>query len=311
MPSLQPTPTAMNEAFIDNHDRRIFRARFKIQHPGLISHITQRAAGKEPLFLEKSDYLRMLALLKECAEKFKISFFAFCLMPNHVHLLIKPEKKNLAKAMHSIFSRYAAWFNKKYQRKGHLFGGPYRQAACLDNPYFLTASVYIHLNPVRADLCDDPRAYRWSSCALYGPDPSPQSFVDPGPVLRLLDKNEKSARKEYNRILEKDEVFDAADNILEQEGAIEKFCLRLAAVFPRLFNRVRSEGKSSNKDALMDVVSLDELLGQALKNSSRSPETRMARKHLLEQLLARGFKQSEIAAKMGVSRKTVYNILNA
>lgn len=300
----------MNEDYIHNNDRRIFRARFKIQHPGLISHITQRAAGKEPLFLEKSDYLRMLALLKESAENFEINFFAFCLMPNHIHLLIRPEQENLAKAMHSIFARYAAWFNKKYQRKGHLFGGPYRQAACLDDPYFLTASVYIHLNPVRAGLCDYPRAYRWSSCALYGPDPSPGSFVDPGPVLRLLDKNQKEARKEYNRILEQNEALDA-DNILEQEGAVEKLCLRLAAVLPGLFKRIRSGDKVSGKGEVMDVLSLDELLDQVLKGYSRSPETRIARCYLAEQLKARGFKQSEIAAKLKVSRKTVYNLLHS
>ena len=111
--------------------QRVFRSREKIQAAGYVSHITQRAAGREPLFLENNDYLDMLALLKEAAHNFDLCFYAFCLMPNHVHLLLEPRHANLSKAMHAIFSRYAKRFNSKYQRRGHIFGGPYRQAICL------------------------------------------------------------------------------------------------------------------------------------------------------------------------------------
>ena len=113
--------------------------------PGLVSHITQRAAGKEPLFLEDADRLYMLGLLKDISHKQSINVYAFCLMGNHVHILLSNQEENLYDAMRDLFSRYAMWFNKKYERKGHLFGGPYRQAVCLDDGYLVTASVYIHL----------------------------------------------------------------------------------------------------------------------------------------------------------------------
>ena len=71
-------------------------------------------------------------------------------MPNHVHLLLSPTESNLYDAMRDVFARYAMMFNRKYERKGHLFGGPYRQAVCLDDSYLLAASLYIHLNPVKA-----------------------------------------------------------------------------------------------------------------------------------------------------------------
>ena len=70
--------------------KRFFRATRKLTAPGLVSHLTQRAAGKEPLFVEESDYLFMLANLKEIAKKRSLSVFAFCLMPNHLHLLLRP-----------------------------------------------------------------------------------------------------------------------------------------------------------------------------------------------------------------------------
>ena len=90
----------------------------------------------------------MLGLLKEISGKHALTVLSFCLMPNHVHLLLKTGEKNLDQAMRDLFSRYATWFNRKYERKGHLFGGPYRQAVCLDDAYLLAVSIYIHLNPV-------------------------------------------------------------------------------------------------------------------------------------------------------------------
>ncbi|TVQ95444.1 MAG: hypothetical protein EA399_17860, partial [Desulfovibrionales bacterium] len=216
--------------------QRIFRARYKLNEPGLISHITQRAAGREPLFLEDGDFLTMLGLLKESAEKFSLTYYALCLMRNHVHLLVMPRERNLAEAMRSIFSRYAAKFNRRYERRGHLFGGPYRQSICLDTTYLLAASAYIHLNPVRAGLVEDANAYRWSSSSLYCRKPSDESFVDPQPVLRLVHDDESIARKMYGQLLQRAKNAEP-ENALECEGAVEKFCVRLADHFPGLFKR--------------------------------------------------------------------------
>ena len=67
--------------------------------------------------------------------------YAFCLMENHAHILLSPREENLYDAMRDLFSRYAMRFNKKYERKGHLFGGPYRQAVCLDDSYASCCSI--------------------------------------------------------------------------------------------------------------------------------------------------------------------------
>jgi putative transposase len=241
--------------------QRVFRARQKINDPGLISHITQRAAGKEPLFVQDSDYLTMLGLLKESSEKFNLNYYALCLMPNHVHLLLEPAKKNLSDAMRSIFSRYAAAFNQKYQRRGHLFGGPYRQSICLDQTYLLSASVYIHLNPVRAGIVDDANAYRWSSSSLYCQEKSTESFVNPQPVLKLVHDDEPEARKQYKVILKTAHTSEL-DNALEQEGAIEKFCVRLAEIFPRLFKKLgkKSPNFNNRQTSLLELTRLEQEL---------------------------------------------------
>ncbi len=145
---------------------RFFRARKKLTQGNVISHITQRAAGKDPCFVEDDDFLCMLGFLKESAQKHDYEIFSFCLMGNHAHLLLRPNQGNLQSAMRDLFSRYAMRFNRKYERRGHLFGGPYRQAVCLDEAYLIAASIYIHLNPVKAGIVSDPRDYRWGSCSV-------------------------------------------------------------------------------------------------------------------------------------------------
>ena len=94
-------------------------------------------------------------------------------------------------------------FNKKYERKGHLFGGPYRQAVCLDDSYLLAASLYIHLNPVRAGLVAEPLRYRWSSCRLYCDVDAPKSFVDPTFILALLPEPDVEGKRRYRLLLDK------------------------------------------------------------------------------------------------------------
>jgi putative transposase len=297
---------------ITGKEQRLFRARYKLRMPGLISHITQRAAGKEHLFIQDDNYLFMLGLLKESTEKFNLSYYALCLMPNHVHLLVKPREKNLSDAMRSIFSRYAASFNRRFERRGHLFGGPYRQSVCLDDTYLLTASFYIHLNPVRAGICEDAGDYRWSSSSLYCRNNTVDSFVDPGPVLGLVNQDQAKARARYKQILSKAHGVEP-ENALENQGAIEKFCIRLAEIFPALFKRLggKSVEKESVRPSLLELTELERRLNEMNGTRARTLENRKARKYIVEQLLARGYKKTEIAEKLGISLRNVYYILKS
>ena len=294
--------------------KRVFRARRKLNYPKLIYHITQRGAGKEPLFLEKDDYLAMLVLMKEICSTHNINMHAFCLMPNHTHFLLSLNEPNLSESMRNLFSRYAQRFNKKYERKGHLFAGPFRQSVCLDDAYIVAASLYIHLNPVKAGLASSPTRYRWSSARLYCSNSAVDSFVDPGLVLGLIGDGEadSSSRKRYREMLRRSTELELG-NIMEQDEAIEKltrklhkmFGLALGHVFKK--NRVPAEAGIE----LLPLVELEVQIEQLKKAGGMSrPQSMRARRYLIEQLVARGFKREEIAQKLGVSRKTVYNILH-
>jgi putative transposase len=290
--------------------KRFFRATRKLNVPQLVLHITQRAAGKEPLFLEDADYLYLVWLLKEISTSHHLKIYAFCLMPNHLHLLFSTEEPNLYDAMRDLFARYATRFNRKYGRRGHLFGGPYRQAICLDDSYLIAASLYLHLNPVRANLADDPQRYRWSSCRLYCDPKAKESFVDPHFVLGLFPQDPKV---KYRQLLEQARIIDMGP-LLEEPETVEKLRFKLAAAWPTFLSWLGTKSKTASRVGI-DLCSLEEL--EEIKKKVRQgafpgkPETRKAKKFLIEQLLARGFSQTEIARQFDWSRKTVYNLLHS
>lgn len=293
--------------------QRLFRARSKLTQAGFFSHITQRAAGKEPLFVEDSDRLAFLSIFKETAVTFDVDVLAFCLMNNHVHILLRPREQNLDKAMHSLFSRYAMHFNRKYQRRGHLFGGAYRQAVCLDATYLLAASAYIHLNPVKAGLAKTPEEYRWSSCSLYLVDIHKHSFVDPSPVLSLFHQRKKDARLSYAQLLRQG-VQTEMDNAMESGGAVERLSAKLKTLCPDILALLQGpkDTKESPDPKFTEIVDLETQI-ESMRAVRRmlNPHTRQARKHLVEQLVSRGFTHTDIAERLAISRKTVHNILSS
>jgi REP-associated tyrosine transposase len=293
--------------------KKIFRAKRKVTVANVVSHVTQRAAGKEPLFLEDKDYLYMLANMKEITKKRSLEIYSFCLMPNHVHILISPREDKLDDAMRDLFSRYAMMFNRKYQRRGHLFAGPYRQSVCLDDSYLLAASLYIHVNPARAGIVTDPRRYRWSSVKLFHDQGAPRSFVNPDFVLRLLGREKGESKKVYSELLDRS-VSLAEGDVLEKAEVVTQLRRALARVFPGLFSSVRKNKQIEQRTGLdlLDEEEIQETIKAMKARGNRiSPETKKAWRFLIGQLIARGYKREDIAATFGVSVKTVYNTLKA
>ncbi len=284
--------------------RRIFRTRNKISFPGAICHLTQRAAGKEPLFLEDEDYLFMLYLLKRNAKEFCFDIFAYALMPNHIHLLIRLTEDNLSKGMGNIFREYAIYFNTKYERKGHVFGGAFRQALCLNDSYLVIASLYIHLNPMKANLVDDPVKYQWSSCGLYIEPFKKETFINYGFILKFLDENIEKARIDYGKALYDSMALQIQGNWIDHKTR-ESFGVEVMRCQQGLMNRI----KKSQEDFL-DEESLDgKIENLKLRGRLHSPESIRARKYLIEQLRARGYSIEMIAKKFNASRQTIYNTL--
>ena len=127
-------------------------------------HIIARGVNKDSVFLCAEDFERYLSTLWKYKNKFNANVYAYCLMSNHIHLLIDPENPcTLKKIMHGLNLSYAAYFNHKYNRCGHLWQNRYKSFIVQNDEYFLNLISYIEYNPVRADLCKRVEDYFWCS----------------------------------------------------------------------------------------------------------------------------------------------------
>ncbi|WP_169776002.1 REP-associated tyrosine transposase [Priestia koreensis] len=138
----------------------------RIWYPGSIYHVTCRGNRREAIFYREEDYEYFLNLVDDTKRKWPFQLHAYCLMTNHVHLLVQTDH-HPQYMMKMLESQYAVYFNKKYRYEGHLFQGRYKSEIITDRNYFLTVSRYIHLNPVKAKMVARPYEYPWSSYASY------------------------------------------------------------------------------------------------------------------------------------------------
>lgn len=142
------------------------RAKRKKSQSG-IYHVILRGINKQTIFKEEEDYIRFLRTLKSCQEKSGYKVYAYCLMGNHIHLLLKEEKEELGNIMRRIGASFVFWYNNKYNRCGHLFQDRYKSEPVEDEVYFLTVVRYIHQNPIKAGIAKNVDVYKWSSYREY------------------------------------------------------------------------------------------------------------------------------------------------
>ena len=132
-----------------------------------IYHVMLRGINRQVIFENDGDRHYFLTVLHVCKEISDFRLYAFCLMSNHIHLLIEPAGEPLDHVLKRIGSRYVPWYNRKYQRTGHLFQDRYKSEAVETDQYFMTALRYILQNPMKAGMESRPGSYRWSSYLAY------------------------------------------------------------------------------------------------------------------------------------------------
>jgi putative transposase len=153
--------------------------------PGLFYHVVARGNHRQAIFLEDGDYRAYLVRLAHYQDRHEARVHAYCLMPNHVHVLIRTGRTPLSRLMQGLQQSYTQYFNRRHATVGHLFQGRYNAFPCADDPYLLTLVDYIHANPVRAGLVPSPEQYRYSSHRAYARG-CPTRLVDPRFVLGIL-----------------------------------------------------------------------------------------------------------------------------
>jgi len=135
----------------------------RIQFPGALYHITARGNAKGNIFLNKDDFNDFLTILCKVTKRYHLLIHSYCLMHNHYHLLLETPEGNLSQGIRQLNGTYTQYFNKKYQRVGHLLQGRFKSILVEKENYLLELSRYIALNPLRANLVEDPKDWPYSS----------------------------------------------------------------------------------------------------------------------------------------------------
>ena len=128
-------------------------------------HIVQRGHNRKVVFLANDDYRFYLENLTEWKNKLSVKLYAWCLMTNHVHLIVEPgdDAEVVSELMKRVAGRQAAFVNKQEGRSGALWGGRFKASPIQKDNYLLACNRYVEMNPVRANMVAGPRQYRWSS----------------------------------------------------------------------------------------------------------------------------------------------------
>lgn len=159
-----------------------------------ISHIMLRGINKQTIFEDDEDRERFLETIKRFKEVSKYEVYGYCIMSNHVHLLIKETQEEISASIKRICSSYVYWYNWKYGRCGHLFQERFKSETVENDAYLLTVLRYIHQNPVKAGLTKRVQDYKWSSYNEYIIKPF---ITDTDFILQIFSDGKKKAIESY------------------------------------------------------------------------------------------------------------------
>jgi putative transposase len=272
----------------------------RLMLPGLLYHVIARGNRRQPTFLTERDYNEYLSRLGAYQQRFDVALFAYCLMPNHVHLLLQTSDTPLAKFMQGLQQSYTQRFNLMHDKVGHVFQGRYKAIVCERDEYLTTLVRYIHLNPVRAGLVSDAARYPYSSHGAYltaGPMPARAPVcVETEPVLSIL-----GGRAAYRRFVR----AGASDGHDERYYRVHAQQVLGAPAFAQRIRHHPAQsvgipplrGLDVVLDELADAVGVDVAM---LRSRDRSHRVAAARAMVYFMLVRRlGFGVGEVATALG------------
>lgn len=148
----------------------------RIEYPGALYHLTSRGNARASIYADDRDRRRFLDVLGEVVESYRWCCHAYCLMPNHYHLVVDTPLANLSRGMRQLNGLYTQRYNRRHSRVGHVFQGRFKGILVERESHMLELARYVVLNPVRAGIVGAPEDYAWSSLRAH-------SRARPGAVL--------------------------------------------------------------------------------------------------------------------------------
>ncbi len=158
-----------------------------------VYHIIIRGVDKQNIFYEDKDKYNFLKIIRNTKEKYNYEIYAYCLMDNHVHMVIYDKENQLSKIMQSIEISYVIYFNSKYERVGHLFQNRFLSKKIENQNYLMQVCRYIHQNPLKSGICKTEE-YKWSSYDEYV---KKDKIINSQMILEFFSENYEEAKKMF------------------------------------------------------------------------------------------------------------------
>ena len=168
----------------------------RVQFPGALFHVMLRGNNGQGIFIDDEDRTHLGRIVGDGVRRYSHRIHAFCWMSNHLHLAMQCGRVPMSRIVHNLSFRYAAYFNRRHERCGHLFQSRFKAILVDADSYLLELIRYIHLNPVRAGICATADDYRWSGHHSYTGN-EVASWVSTNWVLTQFGAIEEDARSRY------------------------------------------------------------------------------------------------------------------
>ena len=280
--------------------------RHRVFGAGLLYHVIARGNRQQNIFLGPPDYRAYLERLAKYRKKCNLTLYAYCLMPNHVHLLLETADLPLAKFMQGVQQSYTQHFNRAHRQVGHVFQGRYKAIVCDKEVYLYALIRYIDLNPVRARLVTNPEDYPYSSHRIYLAGQATE-VLDPASGLRLFDGPSGYRQFALEGLHEghRPDYYEVQDQqFLGREGFAEGVKLESA-------KRTKDRPPGSLTVALKAIAKQLKIEPGLLRSQDRSWEVSRIRSLVTYVLVRRlGFPVSDVAAYVGRDGSTLSTLLN-
>jgi len=144
---------------------------------GLVYHVINRGNNRQPVFFDEGDYLAFLKALGDLKERKPFELYGYCLMRNHVHLVLRPLQGNISRVVQSLLVSHTQRYHRCHQSGGHVWQGRFKSPVIQDDDHLLTVLRYVEANPLRAKLAASAGEYRWSSFGAHG-ERRPDALLD-------------------------------------------------------------------------------------------------------------------------------------
>ncbi|MBT2726362.1 transposase [Bacillus sp. ISL-75] len=198
--------------------------RARVKSGSGIYHIMLRGANRQEIFHDDEDCLSFIEILQKYKLKTKVKIYGWCLMSNHVHLLVREGNEDISITMKRIGVSFVLYYNWKYETSGHLFQDRFKSENVENDQYLLTVVRYIHQNPLKAGIVKRMDEWRWSSCRpYYGINDEPRKLLDHEFILGMFSEDITLARekfKEFNERVNQDQCL--ADHVNERRFTDEE-----------------------------------------------------------------------------------------